>query len=74
MATRKTNGEGSIYYSESKNLYEGKVTVGIEPNGKLIRKSVYGKKKSEVVQKMNKLNHTNRSKFFLMIKIIIFNL
>lgn len=55
MATRKTNGEGSIYYSESKNLYEGKVTVGIEPNGKLIRKSVYGKKKSEVVQKMNKL-------------------
>ena len=55
MATRKTNGEGSIYYSESKKLYEGKVTVGIEPNGKLIRKSVYGKKKSEVVQKMNKL-------------------
>lgn len=55
MATRKTNGEGSIYYSESKKLYEGKVTVGIEPNGKLIRKSVYGKKKSDVVQKMNKL-------------------
>lgn len=55
MATRKTNGEGSIYYSESKKLYEGKVTIGIEPNGKLIRKSVYGKKKSEVVQKMNKL-------------------
>ena len=55
MATRKTNGEGSIYYSESKKLYEGKVTVSIEPNGKLIRKSVYGKKKSEVVQKMNKL-------------------
>ena len=55
MATRKTNGEGSIYYSESKKLYEGKVTVGIEPNGKLIRKSVYGKKKSEVVKKMNKL-------------------
>ena len=55
MATRKTNGEGSIYYSESKKLYEGKVTVGIEPNGKLIRKSVYSKKKSEVVQKMNKL-------------------
>ena len=55
MATRKTNGEGSIYYSESKKLYEGKVTVGIEPNGKLIRKSVYGKKKTDVVQKMNKL-------------------
>ena len=45
MATRKTNGEGSIYYSESKKLYEGKVTIGIEPNGKLIRKSVYGKRK-----------------------------
>lgn len=55
MATKKTNGEGSIYYSESKKLYEGKITIGFDANGKLIRKSVYGKKKSEVVQKMNKL-------------------
>ena len=55
MATRKTNGEGSIYYKEKKKLYEGKVTLGIEPDGKLIRKSVYGKKKIEVVQKMNEL-------------------
>ena len=55
MATRKTNGEGSIYYKKLKKLYEGKVTVGIEPDGKLIRKSVYGKKKTDVVQKMNEL-------------------
>lgn len=55
MATRKTNGEGSIYYSESKKLYEGKITIGFDSNGKQIRKSVYAKKKTDVVQKLNKL-------------------
>ena len=55
MATRKTNGEGSIYYSESKKLYEGKITIGFDVNGKQIRKSVYAKKKTDVVQKLNKL-------------------
>ena len=55
MATRKTNGEGSIYYSESKKLYEGKITIGFDANGKQIRKSVYAKKKTDVVQKLNKL-------------------
>ena len=55
MATKKTNGEGSIYYSESKKLYEGKITIGFDANGKQIRKSVYAKKKTDVVQKLNKL-------------------
>lgn len=55
MSTRKTNGEGSIYYSESKKLYEGKITIGFDANGKQIRKSVYAKKKTDVVQKLNKL-------------------
>lgn len=55
MATKKTNGEGSIYYSESKKLYEGKITIGFDANGKQLRKSVYAKKKTDVVQKLNKL-------------------
>ena len=55
MSTKKTNGEGSIYYSESKKLYEGKITIGFDSNGKQIRKSVYAKKKTDVVQKLNKL-------------------
>lgn len=55
MANKKTNGEGSIYYSESKKLYEGKITIGFDANGKQIRKSVYAKKKTDVVQKLNKL-------------------
>ena len=55
MSTRKTNGEGSIYYSESKKLYEGKITIGFDANGKQLRKSVYAKKKTDVVQKLNKL-------------------
>lgn len=55
MSNKKTNGEGSIYYSESKKLYEGKITIGFDANGKQIRKSVYAKKKTDVVQKLNKL-------------------
>lgn len=55
MSTKKTNGEGSIYYSESKKLYEGKITIGFDANGKQLRKSVYAKKKTDVVQKLNKL-------------------
>lgn len=55
MATRKTNGEGTIYYIESKKLYEGKITIGFDANGKQLRKSVYAKKKTDVVQKINKL-------------------
>lgn len=55
MATRKTNGEGSIAYKASKKLYEGRITIGIDSNGKQLRKSVYAKTKTKLIEKMNKL-------------------
>lgn len=55
MATRKTNGEGSIAYKESKKLYEGRITIGFDSNGKQLRKSVYAKTKTKLIEKMNKL-------------------
>ena len=55
MATRKTNGEGSIAYKESKKLYEGRITIGFDANGKQLRKSVYAKTKTKLIEKMNKL-------------------
>ena len=55
MATRKTNGEGSIAYKASKKLYEGRITIGFDSNGKQLRKSVYAKTKTKLIEKMNKL-------------------
>lgn len=54
MATKKSNGEGTIYAIErnGKKYYVGQVTIGIDENGKQLRKSFSGYKRSEVVQKM----------------------
>lgn len=55
MATKKSNGEGTIYTTErnGKKYYTGQVTLGLDEKGKPIRKSFSGYKRSEVVQKMN---------------------
>lgn len=54
MATKKSNGEGTIYTTErnGRKYYTGQVTIGIDENGKQLRKSFSGYKRSEVVQKM----------------------
>lgn len=49
---KKSNGEGSI--SKYRNgLWRGSITIGRNPEGKLIRKQFYGKTKREVLDKMN---------------------
>ncbi|MDR2728716.1 MAG: hypothetical protein LBB56_06240, partial [Chitinispirillales bacterium] len=55
MAKRKEKGAGTISYSDSKKLWHGKYTVGIDGGtGKPIRKSVYGKTQGEVATKIRK--------------------
>lgn len=49
----KSNGEGTIYYIESKKLWAGQYTVGIKTDGKLQRKTVYGKTQKAVKEKIN---------------------
>lgn len=49
---KKSNGEGTVYYSESRKRWIGQVTVGTNENGKPKRRSVYGKTKKEVREKM----------------------
>lgn len=55
MAKTKSrgNGEGTIYYSKSTNRWVGQYTVGISPDRKQKRKSVYGKTRKEVKQKLD---------------------
>ena len=52
--TRRGNNEGSIY-QRSDGRWAGVATAGYNENGKTIRKTVYGKSRLEVVDKLNKL-------------------
>ena len=54
MAGRRGNGEGSIYYSEKLNRWVGQFTNGVKTNGTPNRKSVYGKTRKEVAEKITK--------------------
>ena len=50
------NGEGSVY--KFKNGYRGQVVVGIDDEGKPIRRSVTGKSKKEVTEKLTKIKYS----------------
>lgn len=52
--TRRGNNEGSIYLRPD-GRWAGVATAGYNENGKTIRKTVYGKSRLEVVDKLNKL-------------------
>lgn len=50
------NGEGSVYKIE--NGYRGQIVVGIDDDGKPIRRSVTGKSKKEVTEKLTKIKYS----------------
>lgn len=49
----KSNGEGTIYYIPSKKLWAGQYTTGVTVDGKIQRKTVYGKTQKAVKEKIN---------------------
>jgi len=53
--SRRGNGEGTIYFSQKLNRWCGQVVLGTQDNGKLRRKSIYGKTRKEVKDKMLEL-------------------
>jgi len=54
-AGRRGNNEGSIFQRASDGLWCGTATTGYKPDGKLIRKTVYGKTRQAVAQKITVL-------------------
>ena len=54
MAKRRANGENTIYFDKTKNCYKGQICIGYYKNGRVKRKSVFGKTKDEVRQKLKK--------------------
>lgn len=52
---RRENGDGSVFFRESKGLWCSEVTVGVDANGKRKRKTLYGKTKADVLAKLKEI-------------------
>nr|DAX37137.1 MAG TPA: Integrase [Caudoviricetes sp.] len=60
MPKRRNKGEGTVYYSEKLKLWTGQVTIGYDSlSGKQKRKSIYGKTKSELIEKKKEFEKYN---------------
>lgn len=59
MAKKRTkaNGEGTIFRDQEKGIWRGQITVGMNEEGKPIRKSASGKTKNEVSDKLRALKN-----------------
>jgi len=55
VASSRGNGEGSIYQRSSDGRWIGALTIGYSSNGRLLRKTVSAKTRSEVVRKLKSL-------------------
>ena len=59
------NGDGSIYYSESRKRWIGQDTIGRDAAGKLQRRTVSGKPKTEVKEKVDALKNEVRTQTYI---------
>lgn len=55
MPKKKANGEHSIYFDEKRKTFVGQITLGYDEKGKRKRKTVYGKTKQEVREKIKQI-------------------
>ena len=53
--TRRGHGEGSIYRDEANGTWVGAISLGWRPDGKRIRRKVTGRTKTEIRDKLKKL-------------------
>lgn len=65
MAKKRGNGEGTIYFSEKLNKWVGQFTAGKKENGSINRKTVYGKTRKEVAQKIIEKQEEVNKKIFV---------
>ena len=61
---KRGQGEGSIFYIESKKLWCAKITIGRDENGKQKQKAFYGKTRREVQEKLTSaVNDVNQNTY-----------
>lgn len=57
MAKRRSRGDGAIYYDEKRGVFVGQINLGYDEKGKRKRKTVYGKTKTEVKEKVKNVEY-----------------
>lgn len=55
MPKRRSKGDGAVYFDEKRGLFVGQIGIGYQANGKRARKTVYGKTKKEVKEKLKSI-------------------
>ncbi|WP_254897086.1 Arm DNA-binding domain-containing protein [Amycolatopsis sp. Hca4] len=55
MASRRSRGDGTVYWSESRQRWIVELTIGYRPNGKRIYRKASGKTKTEAKNKLKEL-------------------
>ncbi len=54
---RRANGEYSVFKNASSGNWRGQITIGVDEEGKYIRKSASGKTKEEVIEKLQAIDN-----------------
>ena len=62
---RRGNGEGTIFEDKKNKRWIGQYISGISADGKIIRKSVYGKTQKEVVNKLNEVKYKMNNNIYI---------
>lgn len=52
MAAKRANGEGTVHYNKARKVYEARMTVGRNPNGRPKRRKFVGRTQTEVIARM----------------------
>ena len=65
--TRRANNEGSIF-QRSDGRWGGALTMGYDENGKLIRKTIYGKTQAEVAKKLSEISGRVKSNSYELVE------
>lgn len=65
MADSRENGEGTIYEDKKRNRWRAQYYDGVNSNGKLLRKSIYGKTRKEVVDKLTDIMYKKNNNLYL---------
>lgn len=65
--TRRANNEGSIF-QRNDGRWGGALTMGYDENGKIIRKTIYGKTQAEVAKKLSEISGRVKSNSYELVE------
>ena len=65
--TRRANNEGSVF-QRSDGRWGGALTMGYDENGKIIRKTIYGKTQAEVIKKLSEISGRMKSNSYELVE------